>query len=138
MSAVPPTQIAMYGQKPYASNAAFNPLLTSARKSIRMPVQTIIRMASAPRESLARNIGALAPQVQWHLAARQQIADCQRSAALLLDHNVAGLYFRLHCLTASMRPVVGVPNGSAEFGGGDHDRCRTLCGGSVTAQSTHI
>jgi hypothetical protein len=62
--------------------------------------------------------------------ARQQIADCHPSAALLLDHNVAGLYFRLHCLTASMRRVVGIANGSAEFGRVDHDRCRALCGGA--------
>jgi hypothetical protein len=48
--------------------------------------------------------------------ARQQVADCHPSAALLLDHNVAGLYFRLHCLTASMRRVVSIANGSAEFG----------------------
>jgi hypothetical protein len=29
-----------------------------------------------------------------------------------------------------VRPVVGIPNGSAEFGGSDHDRCRTLRGGA--------
>jgi hypothetical protein len=71
--------------------------------------------------------GAMAPSAVF---ARQQIADSQPGAALLLNHNVAGLYFRLHCLTASVRPVVGIPNGSAEFGGSDHDRCRALRGGA--------
>jgi hypothetical protein len=44
-------QIAMYGQKPYASNAAFKPLLTSQRKAVRIRLQTMTRTAG-PRESL--------------------------------------------------------------------------------------
>jgi hypothetical protein len=61
-------------------------------------------------------------------AARQPIAD--RHAAGLLDHRITGLNFCLHCLAASLRRVVGVPNGSAQFRRGDHDCCRALCGGS--------
>jgi len=48
--------------------------------------------------------------------ARQQIADCHPGTAIPLDHNVAGFYFRLHCLTTSMCRVVGIANGSTELG----------------------
>ena len=61
---------------------------------------------------------------------RQQIADRHPSAALLLDHNVAGFYFRLHCLTTSLRRVVGIANGLGALGRVDHDRCRALCRGA--------
>jgi hypothetical protein len=85
---------------------------------------TPLAVAAAPPKSAAANTGFSA------VFARQQITDCYPSAALLLDHNVAGLYFRLHCLTASMRRVVGIAKGSAEFGRVDHDRCRALYSGA--------
>jgi hypothetical protein len=56
--------------------------------------------------------------------------DRHPSASVLLDHNVAGFYFRLHCLTASLRRVVGIAQGLAEFGRIDHDRCAALHGGA--------
>jgi hypothetical protein len=45
MSAVAAPQIAMYGQKPYAANAASRPLLTTKMTPNKAPMQTMTRAA---------------------------------------------------------------------------------------------
>ena len=57
MAAQDTAQIAINGQKPYASNAEYRPLLTSQRKAASTRLQMMTRTAG-PREALAVNIGA--------------------------------------------------------------------------------
>jgi hypothetical protein len=71
-------------------------------------VQTMIRMASAPRESLVRNIGAMAPRLQGHYP----IGSHSRFIVNIWGRRPATAGLRLKCPKRMALPIVWKAHGS--------------------------